>query len=287
MDWMARYHRALVYIPPDASDASVRSCLDVAHLVAAHVMVADAGALVQEAARDCALDPRGEAGALDVARALSSLVLRRCHDVLVTCRQEESVARQLLRLCPCPVWIGEPQRRPRRFLIALDPGVPLPDPLAAEVLRTGLALAALWDGALFVAHAWTAYGQGLMRHRLSPEHIAEYVAACRREAAGRVWRFLDDYRGRLDRARVELIHGLPADALVTAAHRHAVDVVVIGTVGRRGVRAAVLGNTVERLLPRLRTHIVAVKSPEFVCPVRPELARAIALAPPRRFHVGP
>lgn len=46
--------------------------------------------------------------------------------------------------------------------------------------------------------------------------------------------------------------------------------VVMGTIGRSGIRGMITGNTAERLLPRLHCSLLAVKPDGFQCPVDPE-----------------
>jgi nucleotide-binding universal stress UspA family protein len=82
-------------------------------------------------------------------------------------------------------------------------------------------------------------------------------------------------------ARLEIVDVLPlvppnARHFVTADleqelvdHRttNGIDLVVMGTVARSGIRGLVMGNTAERVLQRLRGSVLAVKPPGFVSPV--------------------
>lgn len=54
-------------------------------------------------------------------------------------------------------------------------------------------------------------------------------------------------------------HGDVDETIATAAKRHEAQLVVLGTVGRQGVNAKLIGNTAERVLARIPTDILALK----------------------------
>jgi nucleotide-binding universal stress UspA family protein len=47
------------------------------------------------------------------------------------------------------------------------------------------------------------------------------------------------------------------------------DLIVVGTVGRRGVEGLLLGNTAESVLTHCDCDVLAVKPADFVSPIRP------------------
>lgn len=53
--------------------------------------------------------------------------------------------------------------------------------------------------------------------------------------------------------------GQPARVIPSVANRLKADLVILGTVGRRGLRGKLLGNTAENVLSTLRTDILAIK----------------------------
>jgi universal stress protein E len=54
----------------------------------------------------------------------------------------------------------------------------------------------------------------------------------------------------------------PVDKVITSeSARLKAQLVVMGTIGRRGVRGQVIGNTAEKVLSRLRTDVLALKPP--------------------------
>ncbi|HSN72986.1 MAG TPA: universal stress protein [Steroidobacteraceae bacterium] len=63
------------------------------------------------------------------------------------------------------------------------------------------------------------------------------------------------------RAQVHVGTGAAADVIVGAADRLGVDVIVIGTIARRGAAGLMIGNTAERILDRVEVDVLAVPLP--------------------------
>lgn len=59
--------------------------------------------------------------------------------------------------------------------------------------------------------------------------------------------------------QIHIEHGVVEDAIATTADRLRAQLVVMGTVGRHGVNAKLIGNTAERVLRRLGTDVLALK----------------------------
>jgi universal stress protein E len=165
---------------------------------------------------------------------------------------------QLLRECPAPVLIVAAKRwhRTRPVLVTLDLGTRLAEKrrLNHKVLKTARELAdalgveleiitaieiptLLSDLDLVDPIAYTKQAREAMQ-----EHIAELAVA----------------------------HGLPAKAfrikrgpvekvITSYAARVRAQIVVMGTVGRKGVKARLLGNTAEKVLRHMNTDILAIK----------------------------
>jgi nucleotide-binding universal stress UspA family protein len=59
-------------------------------------------------------------------------------------------------------------------------------------------------------------------------------------------------------ARVEVVDGVPADAIVSAAHRQDVDVLVMGTFGLGGFQKLLLGSVTEKVLHRVKIPLLTL-----------------------------
>jgi nucleotide-binding universal stress UspA family protein len=210
----------------------------------------------------------------EVLRANHSLLVRsHGRDMAKSPRPFGAIDMELLRQCPCPVWLVSSRGRADadhwRIAAAIRATTTEPEEeqLNAQILEWALLLKSVGDAELTVIQAWTPYGASLLRSRMSPEAFAEFIETSRRTEDEALARFLAPYKERLAGAAVELVHGEPEDAITRFVESHGVDVVVMGTVARTGIAGLVMGNTAERVLQRLRGSVFAVKPPGFQTPV--------------------
>ena len=199
-------------------------------------------------------------------------VLKCHHDLVIVGTRHEgavdrvlfgSTAMKLLRKCPCPVWVTKP-----------SDGLPLSSVLVAHDLHAvgrhaldlGVALAKCYDLQLFVVHAIeqlplgdpTGYG-------ITPVEAKELHHDARE-------RILVEVGGaELQRPpEIRVVSGSPEPAITELIKQESIDLLIMGTIGRAGIRGVLTGNTAERLLPRLPCSMLAVKPDEFQCPVESE-----------------
>lgn len=64
-----------------------------------------------------------------------------------------------------------------------------------------------------------------------------------------------------------LSQGLPEQVIPEAAKQLDAELVVLGTIGRTGLSAALLGNTAEHVLDQLNCDVLAIKPEDFVSPL--------------------
>jgi nucleotide-binding universal stress UspA family protein len=214
------------------------------------------------------------------ATALIQEVLRSGHDLLVRSHGRDVTAgprpfgatdMELLRHCPCPVWLIGPgaPHRPWRILAAIhsDPADPTEQALNGTTLEWALTLKAFGDAQLTLLQAWTPFAAKVLRSRMPPEEFAAMVEAGRDAENKALTELLTPFGPRLTDVAVELVDGEPEDAIARYVETHGIDVVVMGTVARTGIAGLVMGNTAERVLQRLRGSVLAVKPPGFHTPV--------------------
>jgi nucleotide-binding universal stress UspA family protein len=187
-------------------------------------------------------------------------------------RQYGAVDMELTRLCPCPVWlIGRRHgaHAPWRVAAAINPNPddPTEQQLNETVLEWALMLKNTSGADITLLHAWTAFGASVLRSHVPEHEFVEYIEAARRTAEDAMQAFTKTHADRLHGVGVQLVQGDPDRAIPHFIERHGIDLVVMGTVARSGIRGLVMGNTAERVLQRLRGSVLAVKPPGFVSPV--------------------
>jgi universal stress protein A len=127
-----------------------------------------------------------------------------------------------------------------------------------RALEEAAALAAAFDAELTLVHVHVELPPAATDLIVPPSHVLEEAATELREAIDVLRRDAEVRTGRP--VKVAILEGQPADEIVRYARRHGMDLIVVGSHGRSGVRRLVLGSVTERLL-RLATAPVLVVGP--------------------------
>lgn len=192
----------------------------------------------------------------------------------------------LLRECPCPVWLIKSRtRKSYRVILAAvdtDDGYPpkelrLRDALNRQILEIACSLALSDFAELHVAHVWQAIGESAMRGPLihTPEvKIVTYVEQVRRQHESKLSNTVREVTHQLGEKAAEflnpqthLVKGGARKEIPALARQLDADVLVMGTVARTGVPGFVMGNTAETILSQINCSVLAVKPPGFKTPV--------------------
>jgi universal stress protein E len=220
-------------------------------------------------------------------------VLRGKHDLVVVGTRGLTVLRRmlfgntsmkLLRRCPCPVLVTKTltfasgllgaglHRRasegasPLNILVATDL-----KPASEDALRLGIALARQLNARVYVLHVVEYKLDDVCNTGLPDAKQDEYRRKVRAHAQEALQAQLErtDYKALGARLEVHLAGdvGLPDVAIQHFIQVHNVHLLVMGTIGRGGIRGIMIGNTAERLLPEVHCSVLAVKPRDFVCPV--------------------
>lgn len=240
---------------------------------------------MQEVARSRGVPASGEVLRGKRASEVCRKVLREKPDLLVKAAEPTHAIhqvllghtdRQLIRRCPCAVWIEKPSdgRTHDRILAAVDPspfrddpvGDPVREELDTSILRYGQLLARVEEADLHVVHAWSfdlalplrsragmpgeeieAVAESLrQKHKLA---LSELLATCERPVAG-----------------VHLVRGHAGEEIARLAAGESIDVIVMGTLCRTGLEGLLIGNTAETVLDHADCSILALKPRAFVPP---------------------
>ncbi len=191
---------------------------------------------------------------------IDAVVAGKRTDVQPDGRKLGTVARKLLRKCPCSVWLEDPRQ-------STDPSVIL---AATDLTRVGDRVIEL---ATSVAHAFGAELHVIHAYSVSMEAQLEGGKA-RQEYEGRKRKLAVDHIERIlaatpMAAATKLYVGLnsPTQAILEGVERLKPGLVVMGTLSRGGVPGLLMGNTAERLFDRIDCALLTVKPEDFVCPV--------------------
>jgi nucleotide-binding universal stress UspA family protein len=211
-------------------------------------------------------------------------VLRENHDLVMKTAQGEgglkgmlfgSTAIHLIRKCPCPVWVvkkGENEHYDR-IIAAVDP-----DPsneqrnqLNRKIMDLATSLANLEQSELLIVHAWSLYGETILRGgagRMDPDEIDRLVREAEVAHRTRLNSLLQEYDLHGLNYRVHLIKGEAGRVIPELAEKKQADLIVMGTLSRSGVAGFLIGNSAEKILYKVDCSVLTVKPDGFVTPVK-------------------
>jgi len=181
----------------------------------------------------------------------------------------------LLRKSPVPVWLTRPMQTHQgsmRIGVAIDPVSPNPaaHALSVRLLRVARQLSTADDLPLEVVSCWEyeyeAYLRGNPWMRMTDEEIDAAVLDADQHHRTALDELLRE-AGISGNLRVSRIRGKPSEKIPEFVDANGIDVLVMGTVARTGLRSFVMGNTAEAILQSLGCSLVAFKPEGFVSPV--------------------
>lgn len=214
--------------------------------------------------------------------ALIQEVLRAEHDLVMKVAEGParglqrrlfgSTDQHLMRKCPCPVWLFRPSGSGgfRSVLAAVDVAGADRERLNAKIVQLASSLAVLEGADLHIVHAWSVYGESLLRspsRGIGEERLKELLVETKRVRRDRLRELA---RAEAVEGSDPLLHLVKASAplgIRHAARRFGADVVVMGTLSRAGVSGFLIGNTAESVLSQLNCAVLTVKPAGFESPV--------------------
>ena len=171
-----------------------------------------------------------------------------------------STGMNLLRSCPCPVWITHPTEAtsPGAVLVAHD----LTE-VGERALQLGALVADFREKPLHVVHV------------IEPHHVEVADALmitvttdpnARPAAEERIAQQVKQLNVSQP-VEVHIAEGSPDTALQEQIKEHGIDLLVMGTLARSGIEGLLIGNTAERLLPEVPCSVLTIKPEGFRTPI--------------------
>ena len=168
--------------------------------------------------------------------------------------------RHLLRKSTLPVWLTRSDTLPRNIGVALHP-----DALSGDHARLNRQLARLarhlrdvTGATLHGITTWRAYGETLLRRRIAAEELARYRDETRERAESSARRALIGDNEVSTGMQLHVVEGDPHLCIPEVVTERSIDLLIVGNFARCGLPGLVVGNTVERLLPRVECSVLAV-----------------------------
>lgn len=175
----------------------------------------------------------------------------------------------LLRKCPCAILLVKEHAWPPngRVLAAVSAGTEDPEhsSLNEIIISHAKELADILhsDTHLINAYPPTPINIAVEIPEFDP---AEYNSTMKKHHQTAMANLADKFGIKASMCHVT--EGLPEDVIPAASKNLDAELVVIGTVGRQGISAALIGNTAEHVIDNLNCDLLAIKPTDFVCPIK-------------------
>ncbi len=142
---------------------------------------------------------------------------------------------------------------------------------SAKAYDYAYSLARHYNADLFVQHVTEpvfAMYRGYVSPDLAEEVYSQHNAAIRED----VYKLVGRYPSEKIKVEIVIQFGTAADSILSFAEERSIDLITMGTHGRRGLDRLVLGSTLERVLRNARCAVLAVHQParDFVTPSSPD-----------------
>lgn len=185
---------------------------------------------------------------------------------------------QIVRKCPAAVRVvREGTHWPTRTIVVAvdpDPDDGARDELNHRLIDLAVEEAAATGAALHLLHVWDVPEESALRSsafvHVKTSEVDEFVDAVYAEHKARIGRLLDDRPAGGPDIEVHLTKGKPSHAIGAIADRLDADLVVLGTVGRSGIRGLIMGNTAENVLRSVARSVLTLKPEGFESPLHPD-----------------
>ena len=144
----------------------------------------------------------------------------------------------------------------KNILVAVDFS-----PHAQEAIRTAAGIAARDDALVTIVHVYEPVAYALPEGFIlySPQQLAALTQEFEKLLAGAK---RDAEAAGARRVQTAQLQGVAAAEIIEFARKHDVDLIVMGTHGRTGVRHVLLGSVAERVMRKVRCPVLTVKASE-------------------------
>ncbi|MFD1216663.1 universal stress protein [Microbulbifer celer] len=183
---------------------------------------------------------------------------------------------ELLRKCPCPVWLCRPISRSHSEIdvaVAVDPECAEESArdLAVQLLCWARELADTCSGELHVISCWDYDVDTYLRHNFPISASDEELDRATEAASAK-------HRAKLDAliqasgigGKLDIHHEIasPDRFIPMLIDEKKYNILVMGTVGRTGIPGFIMGNTAENILQKVSCSLLALKPGDFISPIK-------------------
>ncbi len=174
-------------------------------------------------------------------------------------------SQKLIQRLPCAIWLANTEHEPDcKVIVATVDASPGDEPhrrLNQQIMRTATSLAARERAKLLVCYVWSLYGAEMLSHRMPASEFQGLLEFNRQQHRESFEALLSEYDLHANGPSARMLEGEPSSAIPEFCKKEQADLLICGTVARRGIPGLLLGNTAERIVNRVDCSILAVTPP--------------------------
>ncbi|GGC08931.1 universal stress protein [Pseudoduganella buxea] len=234
------------------------------------------------AGSDLAVHVELESGSTPATRIIRH-VLKNAHDLVVKAiepndnnRGFRSLDMELLRKCPCPVWLQRPVATvpaTPKIAVAIDPQSAALEgaDLALRLLQLSCALAAIFKAELNIVSCWNYEFEDSLKNspfiKIADDELQRIVGEAEHHHRDALENLIK--KSRIGSSfRLHHLHGHADQLIPKFTAENDISLLVMGTVARTGIPGFLIGNTAEDIVQKLECSLLASKPNGFVSPVK-------------------
>lgn len=216
------------------------------------------------------------------ANKIIQQVLQHDHDLVIKEAEPRdnsggflAIDMDLLRKCPCAVWLCRPieHSRQAKVAVAIDPEnqEAATRTLSVRMLQLSRSVADCYQAELHIISCWDYEFEECLRgfgwSKLSDDEIAETVLMTKQANRATLEDLIDTSKISGD-YQIHHLRGQADIVIPSFTQENHIDILVMGTVARTGIPGFTIGNTAENIVQKLSCSLMALKPRGFVSPVK-------------------
>lgn len=176
----------------------------------------------------------------------------------------------LLRKCPVPVLLVKHHKWPEKgnILCAIDCKSIQDEEhhhLNRQILSEAKTMAKVINANVHIVNAYPSPPMNIMLElpEFDPINYEDGLKVFHQKTLNE---YAEEYK--ISQQRTHLVQGLPEDVISEVAQDIDAELVILGTVGRTGLSATLLGHTAEQVIDNLNCDLLALKPKGFISPIK-------------------
>jgi len=170
-----------------------------------------------------------------------------------------ATAQRLVQRAPCAIFLHRPQHEPIKKIVAAVDATPQDEEhgaLNCRILDIANRISQQSSAELTMVYAWTLYGDHLLKNRMPASQYAALVEHSRKQHEEGFNQLLTS--SQIPTSAGVLLDGDPSEAVPEFCGQTETDLLICGTIARRGISGLFLGNTIERIMQQVDCSILAI-----------------------------